>query len=237
MCLLHWQIGMRKQRRCWLFGLWLAMVTTVHAEPITDIVSLLKKIHDGKLTHMDAQISRIGEQTLERLQKQHDLLEKSLIGNRIYGSQNYSDFSSWGKLEDWPGWLNAYQNGQTSLGGVAKKLEQEFPLKDEQPHQKNIKQKTDDLMAKTALALRAASQLTLESLERQLAYQQQLRVQIDKTTDLKSSLDLQNRLQLENNLIQLQLVRLVALSNQQQALDSQAHVNQTTMARAFVPLK
>ncbi len=178
-------------------------------------------------------------QELPQLQSINDLL-KSQIGDQITGNYGIGDYhwdpksQSWGdKTGSWDDVLKIYQQGGNpgDLGSVAKTLAKQFPIQNLATLKNFNPQETNkayyDVQAKTALAARAASQLTFDRIQKEIELEQALQEKIDHTTNIKESMDLQNRLQVENNLIQLELLRLAALSNQQQAISSQAEVNAT----------
>src|SRR5688572_30129043 len=78
----------------------------------------------------------------------------------------------------------------------------------------------------TPLVARAVSQLRFDPIQIQIDAANQVRQEIGTTSTLKSSVDLQKRLTVENTLFQLDMLRQLALLNQQQALEAQADVNE-----------
>lgn len=122
------------------------------------------------------------------------------------------------------------------MGRVAEQLKNEFPINPESKtiNPKALQDRYNLLQAKTALAARAASQLSFDTVNQQLQYHHKtLQPKIDTTDDIKSAMDLQNRLIFENNLIQLEILRQAAISNQQQAIETQADVNTATINHFF----
>ncbi|HSW69154.1 MAG TPA: type IV secretion system protein, partial [Gammaproteobacteria bacterium] len=88
--------------------------------------------------------------------------------------------------------------------------------------------------SQTIVAARAASQLDYDKVQNQIAYQQALQQQIENAKDLKSAMDLNNRIQVESNLINLEILRQAAISNQQQAVTAQGGVNSALTNAKFL---
>ena len=118
--------------------------------------------------------------------------------------------------------------GEGDLGRTIHHMANQFPI-DEGTFDRSTtnenNQKYYALKSQTILAARAASELDYNKIQDQIAYQQMLQQQIEKTQDLKAAIDLSNRIQVEGNLINLQILRQVALTNQQQAVTEQATLN------------
>ena len=158
-------------------------------------------------------------------------IEAHLSGHSGWGDYQFRDYQSYGNgAYDWNSVLQMAEYGQgegalgKSIGGISK----QFPM-DNHLYNKGIQDTTSQtyysLKAKTLLATRAASQLDYDKIQEQIAYQQMLRQQIEKTHDLKAAVDLSSRIQIEGNLIQLAILRQAALNNQQQSITEQANVN------------
>lgn len=198
-----------------------------------EIINILAEINGVKLKGIDEK----NAQTIAEIKNMQNLLK----GNSGFGAKDYVDYQSWGKgAEDWGSALNVYNTGSGTLGNLAKKLNSDpdngFPIN---PNLKTFNPKDAQdryslLQAKTALASRAASQLAFDKIQDQITYHQKnLQPKIDTTQNLKSAVDLQNRLLFENNMIQLEMLRMAALSNQQQAIQTQSEVNHTVINKSF----
>jgi len=171
----------------------------------------------------------------EKLGQMHDQLVnqyKAVTGNYGLGKLGFNpNLQSWGSnTESWQNILNLYEKGSNPglFSEVVKQLSKEFPIQDSKvahPNPESIDAKYYLLQAKTALAARAASQTDYDNIQKQINYMHQLHDQIDRTQNLKAAVDLQNRLQVEGNLLQLEILRLLSLTNQQQAVVAQGHVN------------
>jgi hypothetical protein len=204
------------------------------ADPISDLVMIAEQIQGYQ-----QQITGI-QDTIEGLT---DQIQAAVSGQSQWGRWQFKDYQSWGENTDhWESILQmAGKGGNVSLlGQVFHSLAKEFPVNTPLYNQVNPN-KSDQayyaLKAKTALAARAASQLSYDKIQEQINYANQLRQQIGTTTTLKQSLDLQNRLTIENNLIQLETLRQLALLNQQQAIDAQAEVNDAIQTAHFLSRK
>lgn len=152
-----------------------------------------------------------------------------------YGTDGEQDLQSWGTgAGNWNSALTLYKDDTSgALGSSENQLntgQYGFPI---QPRgQGSINSDPDSstaryytLEARTALTARAASQVDYDNIKKQIGYMNDLRAMIGKTNTVKDSIDLQNRIAVESNLIQLEQLRLLALSNQQQAIATQGQVN------------
>ncbi len=204
------------------------------ADPISDLLMIAEQIQGYQ-----QQIAGI-QNTIEGLT---DQIQAAVSGQSGWGRWQFKDYQSWGENTDrWESILHMAGNGGnlSLLGQTLHSLAKEFPVNTPLYNRVNPN-KTDQayyaLKAKTALAARAASQLSYDKIQEQINYANQLRQQIGTTTTLKQSLDLQNRLTIENNLIQLETLRQLALLNQQQAIDAQEKVNDAIQTAHFLSRK
>lgn len=163
-----------------------------------------------------------------------------LTGHSGWGEYQFKDYQSYGSsAHDWSGVLRMADQGRgegalgLAMGGIAT----QFPMDKTAYNQgvSDIKSQSYYAMkSQTVLAARAASELDYNKIQQQIAYQQMLQQQIEKTTDLKAAIDLSNRIQVEGNLINLEILRLTALVNQQQAITEQATVNSALANAKFL---
>lgn len=186
----------------------------------------LEKTQRSMLASIDGQTYALND--IDSLMKQ---VEGSLTGNSGWGTYNFHDYQSYGgSASNWEVVLKMSDQGKGggALGGMIGGIANQFPA-DRGAFSKGINntesQKYYALKTQTVLATRAASQLDYNKVQEQITYQQMLQQQIEKTKDLKAAVDLLNRIQVEGNLINLEVLRQVALSNQQQAVTEQATVN------------
>jgi hypothetical protein len=154
-----------------------------------------------------------------------------LQGHAGWGAYQSHDYQSYGDSgKDWASVMQTAErgNGNGDLGQTLGGIAGQFPTDTTTFNQSNSNPTSQTyyaLQSKTVLATRAASQLDYDKIQTQIAYQQMLQQQIEKTQDLKSAIDLSNRIQVEGNLINLEILRQTALTNQQQAITNQAEVN------------
>lgn len=204
------------------------------APGFADVIYLLAEMYGLDTKELKAlnKLNDLSHQTLQQLQAQQQLL----TGSYGYGQLNYNpQLSSWGHGTDqWAALLTAYQSNSGEFGTLAKQLQQQFPLEATamKPHARMNSYQT--LQAQTALATRTASEHTYNQLQAKRDAQQQLHSQIDHTANIKAALDLQNRLSYENNLLQLELVRLLALSTEQAAINQQGAANRALVHQQFL---
>jgi len=158
-------------------------------------------------------------------------VNRSVTGSSGWGSYQFHDYQSYGSsASDWANVMHMAENGRGEgyLGQMMGDLSAQFPA-DRSLFNQGIhndkQQKYYALQTQTILAARAASHLDYNKIQDQIQYQQMLQQQIEKTKDLKAAVDLNNRIQVEGNLSQLEILRQVALLNQQQAVTEQATMN------------
>ena len=196
---------------------------TSRADPfISSVLHIAAQIEGYQMQMADIQ------STISRLNRQ---IQEAVSGQSEWGDWQFNDFQSWGfNVDRWSSLLNLAVNGDNNsrLGSMLRLLSREFPLAMELYNRVNpnkTDQKFYSLRAKTALVTRAASQLSYDRIQEQINYMNQLRQQIGSTTTLKEAVDLENRLTVESNLIQIEVLRQLALMNQQHSIDAQAEVN------------
>ncbi len=177
------------------------------------------------------------EQDIDSVMKE---VKGYLTGNSGWGTYNLRDYQSYGTgADNWSKVLEmAARNGGTGdLGQIISKITNQFPV-DLNVINKVITDSNSRAYyaaeAQTLIATRAASELDFDRVQEQIAYQKMLQGQIEKTKDIKSAMDLSNRIQVEGNLIQLALLRQLAMTNQQQALTSQAAMNAALINANFL---
>jgi regulator of replication initiation timing len=216
-----------------LLLLYAPMVAAAHVN-LMPLVRAINAVNQFQLT-----------QELPQLQSINDLL-KSQIGQQITGNYGIGDYQwdpklhAWGdKTASWDEVLKIYQAGGNpgDLGSVAKTLAKQFPIQNlnaiKNFNPRDAHRDYYNTQAKTALAARAASQVIFDRIQKEIELEQKLQEKIDHTSNIKEAMDLQNRLQVENNLIQLELLRLAAVTTQQQAITTQADVNATVANASF----
>lgn len=114
------------------------------------------------------------------------------------------------------------QESQGEVSGIVNQLVNEFPLtSNTQTNWSTALQHYTTLQSQTALATRASSNSIYNEITNAIAHQHQLQTQIGQTNNLKEAIDLQNRLTVENNLIALLQLRLEALSQHLEAVNTQ----------------
>lgn len=214
----------------------LSACTSLYANWLEDIwrSSLrLEKLQGGIL---DREGQMLGVQR-DILSSQRDIqnlmqdVNHSVTGNSGWGNYQFHDYQSYGGgANDWANVMRMAENGSGdgALGRTMADLSVQFPA-DRFLFNRGIhddkQQKYYAMQAQTILAARTASHLDYNKIQDQIQYQQMLQQQIEQTKDLKAAVDLNNRIQVEGNLIQLEILRQVALLNQQQAVTGQATIN------------
>lgn len=203
-----------------------------HANWFADIVDRIEKTNVINSNILNAQNSMlnmqqdilVSQKDIESLMKQ---VNASVTGKSGWGSYQFHDYQSYGDgANNWANVLRMIQSGggSGSLAQVVSNIANQFPIdSDAFSNAQNKKYYTAE--AQTILATRAASQLDFDKIQDQIAYQQMLQQQIEKTKDLKAAVDLNNRIQVENNLINLEILRQSAITNQQQAMTQQGSLN------------
>lgn len=205
----------------------LCLSQNAHADVLSDILNELQS--QTNLQQQISQYTNVLPNMNTVLQNEYSALYQN-NGHDGYGDLFFnSNLQSWGtNTSNWNSVLQSYQQGGTGVGQIAEQLNDQFPIEASNivnPNTESINAQYYTLEAQTALASRAASQFDYNNIQNQINYIQQLQQQIDKTPDIKGALDLQNRIAVENNLIQLEVLRLTALSNQQQAVKAQGDAN------------
>lgn len=169
------------------------------------------------------------------VQRDIDSLMKDMNGHMTghsgWGNYQFHDYQSYGgEARDWANVMQMAEHGQGAgeLGGMISGVSRQFPA-NTAIYNRGVSdansQRYYALKSQTILAARAASQLDYNKIQDQIAYQQMLQQQIEQTKDLKAAIDLSNRIQIEGNLINLEILRQTALTNQQQAISEQASIN------------
>jgi hypothetical protein len=219
-----------------LFLIIISLSTPLYANWLEDIwrSSLrLEKLQGGILDKqgqmLDVQRGILSSQKdIESLMRD---VNRSVTGNSGWGTYQFHDYQSYGdSANDWANVMRMAENGrgEGELGQMMGDLSSQFPADRSvfnRSVQQDKQQKYYALQTQTILAARAASHLDYNKVQDQIQYQRMLQQQIEKTKDLKAAVDLNNRIQVEGNLINLEILRQVALANQQQAVTEQATVN------------
>ena len=167
-------------------------------------------------------------------------LDSNMTGHSGWGTYQFQDHQSYGKsANDWNSVLQMAENskGEGQLGAILSRLAKDFPANQaifNGAIRDNNLQKYYALKSQTALSVRSASELDYNKIQTQITYQQMLQGQIEKTEDLKAAVDLNNRINVENNLIQLEMLRQMALANQQQSITEQASINSALTHAKFL---
>lgn len=219
-----------------IFIIGLIFHSTCYANWFADIVNRIELTNIINSGILNSQIASLNTQKdilssqieIESLMKQ---VKRSVTGHSGWGNYQFRDYQSYGdSARDWDVVLRMAELGQGSgaLGQSINGISSQFPA-DRNTYNRGVSgasnQKYYALKSQTVLAARAASQLDYNKIQEQITYQQMLQKQIEKTKDLKAATDLSNRIQVEGNLINLEILRQVTLSNQQQAVSEQASVN------------
>lgn len=227
-----------KKYKIWLFLLVFCLSPAAYANWFQDIIDAINaqgNITNGWLSNINSEQSAIlaSQRDIDDLMKQ---VNGHLTGVSGQGTFQFHDYQSYGDdASNWSNVLNMVDGANSGpLGDMINGINQQFPI-----NQNVFNASTDDvnnqnyyaLKSKTILAARAASELDYDKIQGQIAYQQMLMQHIESTQDLKAAIDFSNRVQVEGNLINLEILRQVALTNQQQAVNEQANVN-AVMANA-----
>lgn len=220
----------------WLFILFNFLInSTVYADKLGTISNNLAYLVTVQKAIQGIQANILAaELNMQAIMKQ---IDANMTGHAGWGNYQFQDQQSYGNsAKDWNSLMHMAETaqGDGQLGIIVNGLSKEFLANQSRFNQgianSNI-QKYYALKSQTTLAARAASQLDYNKIQTQITYQQMLQGQIEKTDNLKAAVDLNNRIHVENNLIQLEILRQVALANQQQAVTEQATVN-TALANA-----
>jgi len=167
-------------------------------------------------------------------------VNSNISGNSGWGAFRLHDYSSYGdSAHEWSSVIIMAdsRNGGGELGQMIVRLGNQFPI-DKSSFNRGVRDSRTQayyaLKSQTILATRAASQLDYNKIQAQIEYQKMLQYQIEKSPSLKAALDLNNRLQFEGNLIQLEILRQIALTNQQQAVSEQASLSTALSLAKFL---
>ena len=177
------------------------------------------------------------QRDIESLMKQ---VNGNLSGNSGWGTYQFHDYQSYGSgARNWSDVMRLAEGGGGSgaLGQTVNAIAGQFPI-DKSSFNKGISNPASQtyyaVQSQTLLATRAASQLDYDKIQDQISYQQMLQQQIEHTKDLKGAVDLNNRIQVESNLINLEVLRQSALSNQQHSISEQANMNSVLLNAKFL---
>lgn len=219
------------------------MISSIaHANWFLDIINTIN--YQSGITNSLLGTSLSSQQEMLARQREINELMKEVNGNLMghsgWGTYQFHDYQSYGRGGDnWSNVIGMAQDGQGSgqLGQMIGSMAKQFPA-DRNGFNKGVRNSHSQiyyaLKAQTILATRAASELDYNKIQDQIAYQHMLQQQIEQTKDIKAAMDLSNRIQVENNLINLQILRQVALSNQQRAINEQATVNTALFNAKFL---
>lgn len=216
-----------------------------YANWFADIVNRIEQTNVISKGLLNGQGEMIGLQR-DMLSSQKDIeslmreVKGGIVGNSGWGTYQFHDYQTYGgSANQWSHVMQMASRGQGAgdLGREITDVANQFPA-DQSAFNRGVSdrhsQKYYALKSDTILAVRAASQLDYNKIQEQIAYQQMLQQQIEKTKDLKAAVDLSNRIQVEGNLINLELLRQVALTNQQHAITEQASVNSALSHAKFL---
>lgn len=224
------------------FFLVISFSTNAQANWFKDIIDTINKqggITNNWLSSINAQQGALldSQRDVEKVMKQ---MNGHFTSHSGWGTYQFRDYQSYGgNANSWASVMKMAESGQGSgaLGHAMGEISHQFPI-DTITYKKGISdsssQKYYAIKTQTILAARAASQLDYNKIQEQIAYQQMLQQQIEKTKDLKAAIDLSNRIQVEGNLINLEILRQTTLLNQQQAVSEQANVNNALANARFL---
>lgn len=215
---------------------------STHANWFQDIINTINKTSSITNNILGNSLSV----QMDLLSSQRDIqslmfqVNSNMVGHSGWGTYQFHDYQSYGgSASDWTNVMLMARDGQGigSLGQMINGMANQYPA-DVYTYNRGVSHRPSQqyyaLKSHTILAVRAASQLDYNKIQDQIVYQQMLQQQIEKTKDLKSAMDLNNRIQVENNLINLEVLRQVALFNQQQAVTEQASVNTALLNARFL---
>jgi hypothetical protein len=231
-------MGMSKKSFGTLILVLITMNQTVYADAIFSILSTLKEmaLTQAGIAHSNESLLR-SSVDIESLMKD---VNRNLTGSSGWGTFQSHDYQSYGNsARSWSDVMRLADGGggSGSLGQTVNSIATQFPI-DKTSFNSGISDPSSQtyyaVQSKTVLATRAASQLDYDKVQDQIGYQQMLQQQIEKTKDLKSAVDLNNRIQVEANLINLEMLRQSALSNQQHAISEQANINSALSNAKFL---
>lgn len=155
-----------------------------------------------------------------------DKITNGLSGVHNYGRIGYNDSRySWG-ANNWQEILAmANGGGSGDLADAIGRLRGEFPSNEPLNSNNDSENKYYDLVYKTALASRAASEVAYKQANDEEKTVSNLNKQIDMAQDEKSASDLNNRLAAEQASSSLQQTKLLSVIVQQQAIEQQEKTN------------
>ena len=211
---------------------------TCFADAIYTILFDVKDLLRVQKNMLNFQSSILNSQLdIESLMKQ---VNGNLSGHSGWGTYQFHDYQSYGNsARNWSDVMHLAEGGGGSgaLGQTVNAIANQF-LIDKGSFNKGISNSTSQtyyaIQSQTVLATRAASQLDYDKIQDQISYQQMLQQQIEHAKDLKSAVDLNNRIQVESNLINLEVLRQSALSNQQHSISEQANINSALLNAKFL---
>jgi hypothetical protein len=236
---------MKKYFLVTIFFSCLAFHSASYANWFADIVDRIEKTNAINSNILNAQNGMLNMQR-DILTSQRDVeammkqVNASVTGNSGWGNYQFHDYQSYGSgATDWTSVMQMVKNGggSSALGQTINAIANQFPVNND-IFAKGVTDSTSRkyyaVEAQTILATRAASQLDYDKVQDQIAYQQMLQQQIEKTRDLKAAVDLNNRIQVESNLINLQILRQSAIANQQHAVSDQVNLNNALSNAKFL---
>jgi len=219
-------------RQLKLFIVIMSLSTSCFANWYQDIIDAITKqagITNGILNN-EFTLQQDMLRSQKEMQKLMEQMNGNMTGHSGYGTYQFHDYQSYGAgANDWSGVVNMAEHGsgEGELGAMIGSVASDFPY-DRNAYNRGISnvnsQRYFAAKSHTTIAARAASELDYNKIQQQIAYQQTLMQQIEKTKDIKAAMDLANRIQLEGNLINLEILRQSALVNQQEAINEQASV-------------
>lgn len=220
------------KKKLLLLAVLLSMSTASYANWYLDIINAITKqagITNGILSNELTLQQDMAKNTKE-MEQLMNRLNGNTSGHSGYGTYQFHDYQTYGSgASDWASVIKMAERGQGdgALGEMIQEITRNFPS-DHDAYNRGISnpsaQRYYAEKSQTTIAARAASQLDYNKIQQQIAYQQLLMQQIEKTKDIKAAMDLANRIQVEGNLINLEILRQSALVNQQQAITEQASV-------------
>jgi len=200
-----------------------------HADRVRGILDLVRRLANTQVDALYIQRDIANQQhEINRLMREFNVHLTSHSGWGTYQSHDYQSYG--GGANDWTSVMQMADagHGDGALGQTINHLANQFPV-DSNIYNRGVNDARNQnyyvLKSHTVLATRAASQLDYNKIQDQITYQRMLQQQIEKTNDLKGAVDLSSRIQVEGNLINLEILRQVALTNQQQAITEQGSVN------------
>jgi hypothetical protein len=230
------------KRKILLTAVLLSMSTASYANWFRDIWEAIIKYGATTNILLGKELT-LQEEMLDNEKEMQRLMGKinsSVTGHSGYGTYQYQDHTSYGAgAKDWSSVISMADHGRgdAALGDMMASIRRDFPS-DVEAYKQGVSrpesQRYFATKSQTTLAARAASELDYNKIQQQIAYQQMLMQQIEKTKDIKGAMDLANRIQVEGNLINLEILRQSALVNQQQTITEQASVRSALSNAKFL---